>query len=80
MFKTIGIVGAGQMGRGIAQVTAAAGIEVVLADKDAKALARALDTVREGLSHQAAKGRLQPAEVETDISHIRMTQKLADLK
>lgn len=79
MFKTIGIVGAGQMGRGIAQVVAAAGTNVVLADKDAKALAKALDTVREGLSIQASKGQLKPDEVETDIAHIRTTQKLTDL-
>jgi 3-hydroxybutyryl-CoA dehydrogenase len=79
MFKTIGIVGAGQMGRGIAQVAAAAGIEVVLADKNDKALARALDTVREGLSLQASKGKLKPDDVETDIAHIHTTQKLADL-
>jgi 3-hydroxybutyryl-CoA dehydrogenase len=79
MFETIGIVGAGQMGRGIAQVVAAAGTNVVLADKDAKALAKALDTVREGLNIQAAKGQLKSTEVETDIAHIKTTQKLADL-
>ena len=79
MFKTIGIVGAGQMGRGIAQVVAAAGIDVVLADKDPKALAGAIEAVREGLSHQAEKGRIRKAEVEEDIAHIRTTGKLADL-
>jgi 3-hydroxybutyryl-CoA dehydrogenase len=79
MFKTIGIVGAGQMGRGIAQVVAAGGINVVLADKDPKALTGALEAVREGLSHQAEKGRIRKAEVEEDIAHIRTTEKLADL-
>ena len=79
MFSTIGIVGAGQMGRGITQVVAAAGVNVVLADKNAKALANALETVREGLSIQAKKGSIKPDEIETDISHIRTTQKLADL-
>jgi 3-hydroxybutyryl-CoA dehydrogenase len=79
MFSTIGIVGAGQMGRGITQVVAAAGVNVVLADKDAKALAKALDVVREGLSIQAKKGSIKPDEIETDISHIRTTQKIADL-
>jgi 3-hydroxybutyryl-CoA dehydrogenase len=79
MFTTIGIVGAGQMGRGITQVVAAAGVNVVLADKDPKALAKALETVREGLSIQAKKGSIKPDEIETDISHIRTTQKVADL-
>src|SRR3954469_4247190 len=80
MFTTIGIVGARQMGRGIAQVVAAAGVNnIVLADKDPKALARALETVREGLSHQAKKGRIKETEVETDISHIRTSQKIAEL-
>ena len=79
MFKTVGIVGAGQMGRGIAQVVSAAGTNIVLADKDPKALAKALDAVREGLSIQAKKGSIKPDEVETDIAHIRTTQNLADL-
>jgi 3-hydroxybutyryl-CoA dehydrogenase len=79
MFTTIGIVGAGQMGRGITQVVAAAGVNVVLADKNAKALANALETVREGLSIQAKKGSIKPDEIETDISHIRTTQKVAEL-
>jgi 3-hydroxybutyryl-CoA dehydrogenase len=79
MFNTIGIVGAGQMGRGITQVVAAAGVNVVLADKNAKALNKALETVREGLSIQAKKGSIKPDEIETDISHIRTTQKVAEL-
>jgi 3-hydroxybutyryl-CoA dehydrogenase len=79
MFKTIGIVGAGQMGRGIAQVVSATGIDIVLADKDAGALGKALDAVREGLSIQAKKGSIKPGDVEADVSHIRTTQTLADL-
>jgi len=79
MFTTIGIVGAGQMGRGIAQVVAAAGINVVLIDKDPKAIEKALATIREGLSHQAEKGRIKKTEVEEDIAHIRTSDKLADL-
>jgi 3-hydroxybutyryl-CoA dehydrogenase len=67
------------MGRGITQVVAAAGVNVVLADKDAKALAKALEVVRDGLSIQAKKGSIKPDEIETDISHIRTTQKIADL-
>jgi 3-hydroxybutyryl-CoA dehydrogenase len=79
MFKTIGIVGAGQMGCGIAQVVSAAGIDVVLADKDARALAKALESIREGLSLQAKKGHIREDDVENDIAHIRTTQNLADL-
>jgi 3-hydroxybutyryl-CoA dehydrogenase len=79
MFKTVGIVGAGQMGRGIAQVVSAAGTDIVLADKDPKALAKALESIREGLSIQAKKGSIKADEVETDIAHIRTTQALADL-
>jgi 3-hydroxybutyryl-CoA dehydrogenase len=79
MFKTVGIVGAGQMGRGIAQVVSAAGTDIVLADKDPKALAKALESIREGLSIQAKKGSIKEDEVETDIAHIRTTQNLADL-
>ncbi|MGE5537466.1 MAG: 3-hydroxybutyryl-CoA dehydrogenase [Gemmatimonas sp.] len=79
MFTNIGIVGAGQMGTGIAQVVAAAGVNVVLVDKDPKALAKALEAIRQGLSHQAKKGRIKETEVEADIAHIHATEKVADL-
>jgi len=45
--KSIGVVGAGQMGRGIAQVCATAGYQVLLADVDEPLLAAAVSKIRE---------------------------------
>ena len=58
MLNVIGIVGAGQMGRGIAQVTAAAGLEVHLVDVQADVLKKAQGAIFQGLEKQEQKGRL----------------------
>ncbi|MGH2473999.1 MAG: 3-hydroxyacyl-CoA dehydrogenase NAD-binding domain-containing protein, partial [Candidatus Limnocylindrales bacterium] len=52
---TVGIVGAGQMGAGIAQVALEAGWEVVLHDVDDDAIERARARIRDGLGRRAAK-------------------------
>lgn len=56
--KTIGIVGAGQMGRGISQVCAAAGYRVLLIDVAEPALADALSKIRVGLERAVERGSL----------------------
>jgi 3-hydroxybutyryl-CoA dehydrogenase len=56
----VGVVGAGTMGAGIAQVVVGAGDEVVLHDVDATALDRARARVREGLTRQALRLDLDP--------------------
>ncbi|MDF0643001.1 MAG: 3-hydroxyacyl-CoA dehydrogenase NAD-binding domain-containing protein [Nitrospira sp.] len=56
--KTIGIVGAGQMGRGIAQVCATAGYPVLLEDVDESSLTAALAKIRAGLEHAVERGSL----------------------
>jgi len=56
--SVIGVVGAGAMGSGIAQVAAAAGHQVVVADADADAVARAREGVRKALRREVEKGRL----------------------
>ena len=60
----IGVVGAGAMGSGIAQVAAVAGHRVVLADADATALRRARDGLAKALARDVEKGRL-PANGDT---------------
>jgi 3-hydroxybutyryl-CoA dehydrogenase len=64
--KTIGIVGAGQMGRGISQVCATAGYEVVLLDAAEPALADALNKIRTGIGRAVERGSLSP-EVARDV-------------
>ena len=59
----VGVVGAGTMGNGIAHVLAKAGLDVMLFDANAEALERGLATVRTNLDREAAKGKVDPAEV-----------------
>jgi 3-hydroxybutyryl-CoA dehydrogenase len=59
--KTIGVVGAGTMGHGIAQVALVAGYRVVLVDVVREALDRGLGGIRKGLAKLVEKGKLEPA-------------------
>ncbi|WP_256385731.1 3-hydroxyacyl-CoA dehydrogenase NAD-binding domain-containing protein [Microvirga sp. 17 mud 1-3] len=57
---TIGIVGAGIMGRGIAQVAAEAGIRVLIADMRPEAITEARNFCADMIRRKAAKGALTP--------------------
>ncbi|CAH1665681.1 3-hydroxyacyl-CoA dehydrogenase [Chelatococcus asaccharovorans] len=70
---TIGIVGAGVMGRGIAQVAAEAGITVLLADARKGAGEEARDVCAGLIRRKVEKGQLTPAEAEAAIARIRPT-------
>jgi 3-hydroxybutyryl-CoA dehydrogenase len=69
--RRIGVIGAGQMGRGIAHVCALAGCEVALTDVDAEALAQAKDAIDRNLSRQVARGRIREEDKVTALAHIR---------
>ena len=58
MMKTIGIIGAGQMGSGIAHVCALAGYDVRLADVDAAALERARGNIERNIARQVSRGKV----------------------
>jgi 3-hydroxybutyryl-CoA dehydrogenase len=66
----IGVVGAGAMGSGIAQVAAAAGHPVVVADATAGAAGKAKATIGGGLYNQVAKGKMTREAVELLLSRI----------
>jgi 3-hydroxybutyryl-CoA dehydrogenase len=68
--KTIGIIGAGQMGSGIAHVAALAGYDVYLADADAKALERALGIIVKNLSRQVKSGKVKEADKTAALKRI----------
>ncbi len=70
---TLGIVGAGIMGRGIAQVAAEAGITVLLADARADAVAEAQRFCAEMIGRKAAKGQLREEAARDAIGRIRVT-------
>lgn len=66
----VAVLGAGMMGSGIAQVTAAAGIDVVLKDVDADAAERGKAAVAEQLDAQVAKGRMTEQRRDAVLSRI----------
>jgi 3-hydroxybutyryl-CoA dehydrogenase len=68
--RRIGIIGAGQMGRGIAHVCALAGLEVLLTDASPAALAAAPDEINQALARQAARGRIAADEKAAALARI----------
>ena len=60
--KRVGVIGAGQMGNGIAHVFALAGFDVVLHDVSEEALAAAPEIIRGNLDRQVARGKITAAE------------------
>ncbi len=66
----IGVIGAGTMGHGIAQVAAMAGYNVVLADQDEAALDRAVEKVRANLDKGVARGKVEPQNRDRALSNL----------
>jgi 3-hydroxybutyryl-CoA dehydrogenase len=75
----IGVIGAGQMGRGIAHVCALAGLDVTIADINPDALARAKDGIEANLGRQVARGRIGEDDKGAALSRIRTTSDLGAL-
>jgi 3-hydroxyacyl-CoA dehydrogenase/enoyl-CoA hydratase/3-hydroxybutyryl-CoA epimerase len=71
--KKVGIVGAGFMGAGIAQVTAAAGIAVVLIDRDQDTADKGKAGLQKSLSDRVMKGRMKGAERDALLEKITPT-------
>ena len=79
MIRNVGVLGAGQMGGGIAQVLAQHGIEVVLFDIAEKQLTNAVAGIKKNLMRQAEKGHLESAVVSDIIGRIQTTKVMEDL-
>ena len=77
--QTVGIVGAGLMGRGIAQVTAQAGYDVRLVDAKPAAAAEAKGAIAETLSALAAKGKIAAESAPGAVARIALPEDLAGL-
>ncbi len=77
--KKIGVVGAGQMGNGIAHVAAQAGYDVVLQDLEDRFVEKGLATVGKNLQRGVDKGRMTSEEKETVLSRIQGSTNLEDL-
>jgi len=77
--KTVGVVGAGTMGNGIAQVCAAAGLEVILQDIEPAQVVRGLNTISGSLDRLIKKEKIGDAEKQSTLARITTTTALADL-
>jgi len=79
MIQSLGVVGAGTMGNGIAQVSARAGLSVVLHDVTDEYLSRGISTIEKSLQRDVDKQRLDLDEKARIVSRIKPTTNLADL-
>lgn len=75
----LGIVGAGAMGQGIAQVAASGGIRVRLWDSRADALKEARETVDKRLKRLSEKGKISHGEAEGALQNVELADSIADL-
>jgi 3-hydroxybutyryl-CoA dehydrogenase len=68
--KTIGVIGTGQMGSGIAQVAAQAGLQVVMLDAQLGLAEKARARIADVLGKLAARGKLDPAAVDATVARL----------
>ncbi|MCD6570499.1 MAG: 3-hydroxyacyl-CoA dehydrogenase family protein [Deltaproteobacteria bacterium] len=76
--KNIGVIGAGAMGSGIAQVSAVAGYDVVLQDIYSDALDRAKDTIEKSLGKMVSKGKMAKTDMGIALDRIKFTSVLEE--
>jgi 3-hydroxybutyryl-CoA dehydrogenase len=77
--RTVGVVGAGQMGAGIAHVFALAGYDVLLNDVSERAIETALEKIARSLERQAAKGQVAEADRAAALARIAVARDAAAL-
>jgi len=78
--RKLGVVGAGTMGNGIAQVAAQIGCQVIMRDIEDSFVDRGLKTIDNFLSKSVEKGKVKPADKAETMSRIKGTTDLADLR
>ena len=69
--QRIGVIGAGQMGSGIAHVCALAGYDVLLNDIARDKLEHGIEVISGNLSRQVARGKISDADKDRTMKHIR---------
>jgi len=77
--KVFGVIGAGQMGNGIAQVAAASGLNVIMNDIQQAFVDKGLKTISGVLSRNVEKGKMTAAEKDALLGRIRASVTLDDL-
>lgn len=78
--KKIGVLGAGTMGNGIAQVCALSGHDVVMRDIEDRFLENGMNAIQKSLSKGVEKGKLTEDQKQETLSRIKTTLKVEDLK
>lgn len=78
--KTIGVIGAGTMGNGIAQIGAQIGCNVVMRDIDMRFVEGGMKNIDKFLSKSVEKGKMAPDEKDAVIGRIRGTTDMSELK
>ncbi|MGE0668710.1 MAG: 3-hydroxybutyryl-CoA dehydrogenase [Sphingomonadales bacterium] len=79
MIQTVGIIGAGQMGNGIAHVAALAGFKVLLMDAKPEAAQKALETIDHNMARQVGRGRIKEDEHLQAMKRISLVGGIAEL-
>jgi len=77
--KTIGVVGAGQMGNGIAQVAAHSGFRVVMSDIADTFVQKGMSTISKNLSKMAEKGKISPQVKDEILGRIKGTTQVKEM-
>ncbi|WP_372832078.1 3-hydroxybutyryl-CoA dehydrogenase [Pontibacterium sp.] len=77
--SSVGVVGAGQMGSGIAQVIAAAGVAVRISDVNLQAAQNGLNSIAKRLNSQVEREKITAGEADTLLQHITPVGSLTDL-
>jgi len=78
--QKIGVIGAGTMGSGIAQVAAQNGFEVVLQDMNEELARGGFARIKERLEKEVSEGKLESKEKEKILSNIKPSENLEDCK
>ncbi len=78
--KKFGVIGAGQMGNGIAQVAAASGLDVLMSDIQEDFTAKGVNNITKNLDRSVKKGKLSEADRDATLGRISTTTNLKDME
>jgi 3-hydroxybutyryl-CoA dehydrogenase len=78
--ERIGVIGAGQMGTGIAHVLSLAGMDVVLEDVNGEALKRGIGLIEKNMHRQAGRGLIKDETINPALKRIHPSQNLDDMR
>ena len=77
--KTIGIIGSGQMGSGIAQVAAQSGLDVILNDMKMEFVEKGLNAIKKNFARSVEKGKISEKDKDSALGRIKMSVDLNDM-